>query len=266
MKTIEGDRWYQDNTREPIRDETLKDGLVAIGVVTIDETVPTTSSKGRYALKESFYQLFNPDLAGDALSEAVEKWQKENLSKAALARILINRSGGDTLEKITVNLPNGEIRFLSPGPSSIITKAVIEIFANNFLTYPFLLWLSESGNKVVQKDDALATKLGITIDAGKHLPDIILVDLNEDFSFVFIEVVATDGPITESRKKAFYSLIENGGYSRSQVRFVTAYLDRQSPAFKKTISELAWNSFAWFASEPDNIFILKKGVFKLEDL
>lgn len=28
-----GTRWYADNTREPIRDETLRDGLVAIGAV-----------------------------------------------------------------------------------------------------------------------------------------------------------------------------------------------------------------------------------------
>ena len=28
-----GERWYADSTREPIRDETLRDGLVAIGAV-----------------------------------------------------------------------------------------------------------------------------------------------------------------------------------------------------------------------------------------
>jgi hypothetical protein len=56
---ITGTRWYQDNTREAVRDETLKEGLVPIGVVTIDPTVQTTSSKGRYALKENFYKLFD---------------------------------------------------------------------------------------------------------------------------------------------------------------------------------------------------------------
>src|SRR5438270_8702051 len=30
---VRGTRWYQDNTREPIRDETLRDGLVAVGAV-----------------------------------------------------------------------------------------------------------------------------------------------------------------------------------------------------------------------------------------
>jgi hypothetical protein len=38
-----GTRWYADNTREPIRDETLRDGLVAIGAVVRSEDMPTTS-------------------------------------------------------------------------------------------------------------------------------------------------------------------------------------------------------------------------------
>lgn len=44
------DRWFHDNTREPIRDETLRDGLVRIGAVVMRSGLPTTSSKGRYAL------------------------------------------------------------------------------------------------------------------------------------------------------------------------------------------------------------------------
>src|ERR1700686_4991772 len=38
-----GRRWYSDNTREPIRDETLREGLVAVGAVTEKTDVPTTS-------------------------------------------------------------------------------------------------------------------------------------------------------------------------------------------------------------------------------
>jgi hypothetical protein len=41
--------------------------------------------------------------------------------------------------------------------------------------------------------------------------------------------------------------------------FVTAYLDRSHSAFKKTIPELAWNSFVWFAAEPEHLIILHRG-------
>jgi hypothetical protein len=63
-----GRRWYADNTREPIRDETLRDGLVAIGAVIRRDDLPTTSSKPRYALRREFAALFDPALENEALN------------------------------------------------------------------------------------------------------------------------------------------------------------------------------------------------------
>ena len=48
-----GTRWYADNTREPIRDETLREDLVAVGAVSARTDLPTTSSRPRYALRAS---------------------------------------------------------------------------------------------------------------------------------------------------------------------------------------------------------------------
>ena len=79
---IEG-RWYAANTREPIRDETLREGLVRMGAVKEREGLPTTSPKGRYALTQGFTALFDPDLTGDALQTAIEEWQSGNLSSGA---------------------------------------------------------------------------------------------------------------------------------------------------------------------------------------
>ena len=59
-ESVPGRRWYADNTREPIRDETLRDGLVAIGAVTRREDLPTTSGEPRYALRADFAALFDP--------------------------------------------------------------------------------------------------------------------------------------------------------------------------------------------------------------
>jgi hypothetical protein len=81
------DRWFQDNTREPIRDETLRDGFVRLGAVVIKPGVPTTSSKGRYALQSGFASLFEPSLLDQPLMTAISTWQQENLSPGALARV-----------------------------------------------------------------------------------------------------------------------------------------------------------------------------------
>jgi hypothetical protein len=55
-------------------------------------------------------------------------------------------------------------------------------------------------------------------------------------------------------------------FDRSSVAFVTAYLDREAAAFKKTVSILAWNSFAWFVSEPEKLIIMKDGELYIHNL
>lgn len=254
-------RWYAANTREPIRDETLREGLIRTGAATARSDLPTTSAVPRYALKGSFAKLFDPSLKDAALLDAIVRWQVENLSAGALARIQLAGTGTTaSAGGVMVTFPNGETRRMAFGPSSVITKAVVEEFCKRFLHEPGVVFLSESGNKVVARDDALAKSIGLRIPADRYLPDILLVDLgpNEPL-IVFVEVVATDGPINSHRKTAFLEITRAASFSDRNVAFVTAYLDRGRPAFRKTAPELAWHSFAWFASEPDHIIILREG-------
>ncbi len=82
-----GRRWYADTTREPIRDETLRDGLIPLGAVTVRRDLPTTSSKPRYALDRRFAGLFDPALSNDRLASAITRWREVNLTPGALARL-----------------------------------------------------------------------------------------------------------------------------------------------------------------------------------
>ena len=47
------------------------------------------------------------------------------------------------------------------------------------------------------------------------------------------------------------------GHKESNVAFVSAFLSRNA-AFKKAVPDLAWNSFVWFASEPDALVALER--------
>jgi hypothetical protein len=205
-----GRRWYSDNTREPIRDETLREGFVALGAVIEKAGVPTTSSKPRYALSASFAALFDPALTGKSFDVAVSTWQTTSLNPGALARIALVRQGAAIGgSHVLVTYPNGE------------TRRMVEI--------------------------------------EKNLPDAILVDLGPKHPLlVFVQAVATDGPVNERRKAALEELATTAGFSLQHVAFVTAYLDRSEAAFKKTVDTLAWGSYAWFASEPDGLVELSK--------
>lgn len=259
MKDIPG-RWYSVNTREPIRDETLR-SLILTGAILERKDLPTTSAKPRYALRTDFAKLFDESISAKELEKHIDEWQSVNLSSEAFARIKLVRRGATAAEKtshVLVKFPNGEIRRMSPGPSSMLSKAVIEIFARRFLGEPAVVFLSESSDKIVVQDHEIARSIGLHIEADRNLPDIILVDLSlEQPILVFVEVVVTDGPVSKSRKDALLNIAINGGFKKENVVFLTAFRDRGEQAYRRLSSDLAWGSFVWFASEPEFIMILK---------
>lgn len=269
-----GKSWYADTTREPIRDETLRNGFVSVGAAIENNSVVTTSSQPRYALEDEFAMLFDPLLRGETLAKAIEAWQEQHLNTLALARIkLIKKGAGAKPGQVEVMLPNGSIRYLAQGPSSIISKAVIEEFSRRFLRQPAVVLLSESGNKIAAQEDELIAGIGLKIEASRLLPDIILFDLApQQELLVFVEVVATDGPVTEKRREALLKITSGGHIPPKKIAFVTAYEDRGATAFKKTFGSAAWDSLIWFMSEPDHVVLLrsqpileKRRVFELLD-
>lgn len=254
-------RWFADNSRESIRDETIRDAFVPVGAVVERLGLATTSSAPRYALAADFAELF---LATEAeFAAAAERWASDHLTAGARARIEFIRRGVAAKaapEGVLVRFPNGETRRMSAGESSEITRSVIEEFARRFLENPGVIWVSESSNKVVSRDDELAQRVGLNIDAQRVLPDIILVDVApKQPVLVFVEVVWSDGPVTEKRKENLLALAKAGGHSAQNTAFVTAYQDRGHPAYRKTGGSLAWGSFAWFASEPDHLVVFQSG-------
>ncbi len=262
-----GERWYADTTREPIRDETIRLGFVDIGAVGKVPGVATTSSVPIYYLKADFAALFEPGLTDEALAASIGAWQAKHLSPAARARMALLAAGKvKRSDEVSVHCPDGTVAKLAPGPSSLISKGVVEEFAQNFLGDAALLWMSESGAKVRYQDDAAAKAVGLHIDASKALPDIILANVGEtgdDTALVFIEVVASDGPMTQARKDALLAYVRTANFPEKQCYFGTAFEDRADSAFKKALPTLAWGSFVWFRSEPAQFMWLSEKPFNI---
>jgi len=125
---------------------------------------------------------------------------------------------------------------------------------------PLMPQACSATDKVIQRDDNLANSMGLKLDYARTLPDIILADVHpESPKVIFVEVVATDGPITEQRKSALMQVAERAGLKSDHVYFVTAFSDRSAPAFRKLVSELARGTFAWFRSEPKKLLALREG-------
>jgi len=253
-------RWYKPNTREPIRDETLRE-MVRLNAVLEREGLPTTSPLPRYSLQTQFAELFNPELNGVDLSKAIRDWQAEYLSAAALARVALSkRLVSYSSYGVLVHLPNGETRKMASGPSSELARAVVEQFTKNFMKDPAVILMSESAKKMLMKDDDLCKAIGFNINLSSVLPDLILADLGEKQPIiVFVECVATDGPINDRRRQELMDMACAANYREEDCAFVTVFKDRSDSVSRKLVPSVAWGTFIWYASEPEEIIYLRQG-------
>jgi hypothetical protein len=249
----EGSSWLATNSREGIRDEALRT-LKEIGAV-IERTLPKSSSRGRYALALQFAELFDPERSHPNQVAGWSAWRDEFLSPEELARLAI----GATQASNTVHLPDGTTASLSHGPSQAIIRAVIEGFAVRFLEKPAVLAYSDSSAPVSYINKRLMTRISLRYKPGDPLPDVVLADISHPMRLVFVEAVATEGPMDAQRIRRILSWLERTGYGAGNSYFVTAYLNRDRPEFRKTIGQVAWGSAVWFVAEPDNLVVMLPG-------
>lgn len=244
--------WYADTSREPIRDETLR-VWIDNGAVEVKADVETTSSGARYTLAADFAALLDPTLTGADFEEAAAEWQATHLTTTGKARADRARRQSRAEHAIRVHLPGDSgIRDLHIGTSSELVRGVVEDFSATYLSDPTVIFISQSGEKVGVVDEDLLRRLGLPIDQQTLLPDLLMADLDPARDEVWlVEVVSTDGPITDARRDALLEWATEHGVREAQCRFLTAFTSRTAKPFKKAIPVLARGSFAWFLDEPD---------------
>lgn len=241
---------YGDNSRETLRDETFRAWLDH-GALRVRPGVKTTSPAPRWALTASFADLFDPGLQDDALVEAIGAWRDAHMSPGARLKALTAQQRAQSVHAVQIQLPSGELRTLEPGEASVILKGVIELWAPARLEDPVVLTISEPGDKVYLADSRLLDRLGLRIDQTTLLPDGVIVDIAPDPPmFWIVEAVATDGPVTEDRKRALLAWARAQNIPDGACEFLSAFGSRNSPAARRRLKDLASGTFGWYADEP----------------
>jgi hypothetical protein len=88
----------------------------------------------------------------------------------------------------------------------------------------------------------------------------MLVDTGTDPPLmVFVECVITDGPVNARRRHELESLATDSGFTASDCAYVTAFHDRVKSHFRRMAASLAWDTFVWFETEPDQLIFLRRG-------
>lgn len=245
--------WYANNSREPLRDESLRE-MRERGAAVWRPGKPKTYSGPRWALSGEFAALFDPNLTGSTLEEAIEGWRAGHLDPLEMLRISVQGTLVAAATAVTVTLPHdGSIRTLEPGVASQILKGVIEQWAPARLTVPVVVSISEPGNKLYVADAQLLAVAGISISVSTLLPDALIVDIGtKPATFWVVEAVATDGEIDDARKAALLRWAGDQKIPPDRCRFLTAFVSRNAAPARKRLKDLAIGSFAWFLDEPSH--------------
>lgn len=241
---------YADTTREPLRDETWPKWHDE-GAARMRPGVATSSPIGRWALTDAFADLFDPALQGDDLADAIERFRDTYMTPGGRAKAHMAERRADLAHEVAVTLPDGTVRHLAPGESSVILQGVVESWAPARLHDPVVLTISEPGDKVYTADAQTIARLGLSIDPATLLPDALLVDIGANpVEFWIVEVVATDGPIDEDRKRRLLRWAAQQRIPESACRFMTAFASRNAAPARKRLKDLAVGTYAWYADEP----------------
>ncbi len=100
-------------------------------------------------------------------------------------------------------------------------------------------------------DAARLRALGLTIDTSSLLPDAVIVDIAaKPPTFWIVEAVASDGPVTEDRRKQLLRWAQDQRIPPGSCRFVSAFASRHAAPARRRLKDLAAGSYAWYADEP----------------
>lgn len=236
---------YAANSRETIRRFTLHQ-FVAGGLVEQNADQPDrpiNSPKWNYRLVPALVPVI----------QAIGTHDYSEKLDAFLAGIQTWKAQQDEIRemnKVPVELPDGIDVVLSPGGQNLLIKQMVEEFCPRYAPGGKVLYIDDTDHTFRTKQNALLESVGITIPERGKAPDLIV--WMEDKRWLFLmEACSTHGPIDVIRKR---ELLELFAPQQSNIVFVSCFPDRS--VMRQYLADLAWETEAWCASDPDHVIHL----------
>lgn len=236
---------YPENSRETIRKQAIHHFRNAAFIE--DNGAPTNSPNYRYRLTEEMLSLLK--------SFQTMYWSSTKHSFLENHNSLINFYRSIKLmEKMPVKINGNELTF-SPGKHNELQKLIIEEFAPRFAENATCLYVGDTIQKDLVKNETMLNKLGFKMTLHDKLPDVILYVEDKNWLY-FIEAVTSVGPMSPKRIKELESMTSDVTAGKI---YVTAFLDFKT--FKSFSEALAWETEVWIADLPDHMIHLNGDKF-----
>ena len=234
---------YAENSRETFRKKALHNFRNAAMVE--DNGVATNSPNYRWRITDEFLRVLR-NIDND--NNALLSFKEQHISLVDLY------SSKRSIKKMPVKI-NGSDYTFGPDKHNQLQKAIIEEFAPRFAPNSECLYVGDTTDKDLVKDEIKLQELGFEITVHDKMPDVVLYRSDKNWLY-FIEAVTSVGPMDGKRLvelKAMTSHVSAG------IIYVTAFLDFKK--FKSFSDKLAWDTEVWIADMPDHMIHLNGDKF-----
>ena len=236
---------YAENSRETIRKQAMHHSRNAAFIE--DNGKATNSPNYRYRLTDEMLNLIQ--------SYGSQEWSKNLAIFLNNHETLISLyTSKRTVRKMPVKINGSEFTF-SPGRHNQLQRAIIEEFVPRFAPDSECLYVGDTIEKDLVKNEEKLRKLGFSITLHDKMPDVVLYSTEKNWLY-FIEAVTSVGPMEPKRIKEIEEMTEDVTAGKI---YVTAFLDFKT--FKKFSESLAWETEAWIADMPDHMIHLNGDKF-----
>ena len=237
-------RDYAENTRESIRKDCLRP-FREMALIE-DNGVANNNKNYKYRLTMEMLELLH-NFQTEEWETALKYYRKYNTA------LIHSYQSKKELRKMPVRVNGQDLRF-SPGKHNQLQKSVLEVFMPKFAKECVCLYVGDSSDRGLYKNNELLDNLGLHITFSM-LPDVVLYDEGKKWLY-FIECVTTVGPISEARKREFEELTKEVDADNI---YVTAF--QNLTTFKKRLRDLAWDTEVWISDMPDHMIHLNGDKF-----
>ncbi len=233
---------YAPNSRETFRRFSIHQ-LVQAGIVLYnpdDSSRPVNSPKAVYQISPAAFDVIKT-YGTDDFEKKLKDFLKNQ--KSLLKQYAHERE----MNMISVKIKAEHSIQISPGKHSELIRDIIEQLAPRFLPNSTLVYIGDTGDKWGYYDQEIAGNLLFNVQEHGKMPDVILYIEGKKW-LILIESVTSHGPVDSKRYIELKDLFSN---VNADLVFISAFPDRNT--FVRFAHDIAWETEAWIADNPDHM-------------
>lgn len=234
---------YAENSRETFRKKVLHHFRIA--AIVEDNGKATNSPNYKWRITNDFLPVIQ-ELGHKTIAKKIFIENHKSLIETYASK--------KRMQKMPVLINGNQFQF-STGKHNQLQKAIIEEFAPRFAPNSQCIYVGDTIEKDLFKDQNKLRQLGFQITLHDKMPDVVRYKKDTNWIY-FIEAVTSVGPMDPKRITEIQHMTKKVTAGKI---FITAFLDFST--YKKFSHTIAWETEVWIAEMPEHMIHLNGDKF-----